>query len=492
MTMRAIATLTLVTATAIAVTGCSVSRPNGHDVEVLPPEFICTVVEGQTARFWSEARDGWWQEGGDMLLVARSDGEPDSARAVSAVCGEAAEFVLDLLGQRGISYGDTRRNEIEDGLARSFASGDETTFPRARINRGIIEHCVQEPGTTGHWRSRILIEYPIAYLRGDVRNVEWERDRLTREAATLLESAGGFLDDGLWLAGLSELSRACLAHDAMGLPMNNTPHAIGLPETGSRRSSLMLETLNGIAESAVRSLTVEPDTVTTPLVIRAGETVRVRFRLSFERRGGRMPAVGVPVAFESPEWGVIVRTERVSGLDGAVSVTVRAAESARRGEIRVHIDQTALAATAAGRFAGFFMDDSSKGAVQVQVIPERGVTVCLDLSGEETAVARRLTDAFDLAVARYGCTLEPCGPGTDIIVRGELSTDAVALSSGGKQDLTVLSAEAFDQRTALQIARTTVTVEWPSRDDIEEAEALALREVGRLLAVYLESRIMPD
>jgi hypothetical protein len=473
--------LTVVTATAVAVTGCSVSRPNGQHVEQLPPELVCTIVEGEAAGFWSEARDGWWQEGGSMLLVARSDGEPDSARALSAACGEAAESVFELLDQRGIRYGDTRRNEIEDELARSLASGGEATFPRARINRDIIEHCVREPGATEHWRSRVLVEYPIAYLRGDVRNVEWERDKLAREAATLVESAEGFLDDGLWLAGLSELSRAGLAHDGMGLP-----------ETDALRGAVMLETLNSAAEGAARSLMVEPDTVTTPLVIRAGETTQIRFRLSFERGGQRMPAVGVPVAFESPEWGVIVRAERVSGVNGSVSVAVRAAENARCGRMRAHIDRTALAATPARRFAGFIADDSSSTAVEIQVISERGVTVCLDLNDGEIAAARRLTDAFGPALARYGCTLEPCGPGTDIIVRGELSPDVVRPSVEGEQILAVLSVEAFDQRSALQIARTIVSVAWPSRDDREEAEALALREVGRLLAVYLESRIVPD
>ncbi len=481
LTMRAVATLALVTVMAVTMAGCSVKQPVDHHIEEVPPELVCTVVEGQAARFWSEAQDGWWQEGGSMLLVARSDGEPDSARALSVVYGEAAGSVLDLLGQRGISYGDRRRNEIEDELAQSLASGDEITFPRAAINREIIEHCIRETGSAGHWRSRVLIEYPIACLRGDVSNVEWERDKLTRKAATLTESAERFFDEGLWLAGLSELSRAGLAHDAMGLP-----------ETGTHRGVAMYGTTDVIAEGAARSLMLEPDVATTPLIIRAGEMAEVRFRLTFESDAGRVPAVGVPVAFESPEWGVIVRAERVSGSIGTISLTVQVADKRGPVEMCAHIDRAALAATPADRFTRFITDDSSRAAVQIQIIPERGVSVCLDLDSVDTGAAQRLADAFSQALARYGCTLEECAPGTGIIVRGELTTGAVASSPGTEQGLSVLRAEAFDQRSALKIARTTVSVEWPSRENIEEAETLALREAGRLLAVYLESRIMPD
>ncbi len=481
MTRRLIAALALVTATAVAMAGCSTSRPSGKDIEQLPPEPVCTVVKGQAARFWAEARDGWWQEGGSMLMVGRSEGESDSPGALAAACRDAAPSILDLLAQRGISYSYERRGEIEEELGRSLASTGQAVFPRARINREIIEHCVREPGSSGHWRSRILIEYPIAYLRGDVSNVEWERDKLAREAATLVKSAEVFLEEGLWLRGQSELSRAKRTHDAMGLP-----------EIGVHPGVVTQGAVDRIAEDAARSLMLEPNVATTPLIVRAGEMTEIRFRLSFEQGGGRVSAIGVPVAFENPEWGVIVRAERVSGSGGIVSVTVRAAEKRDRGDVRARIDRSALASTPANRFTRFITDDSSRAAVQVQVIPERGVSVCLDLNGVDAVAVGRLTDAFERALGQYGCTLEQCGPETDIVVRGNLSTSAVTLGHGGEQLLAVLSMEAFDQRTALEIARTTIRVERPSRENKEEAEALAFREAGRLLAVYLESRIMPD
>ena len=327
----------------------------------------------------------------------------------------------------------------------------------------------------------MLIEYPIAYLRGDISNVEWERDKLAREAATLVESAERFFEEGLLLAGQSELWRAADAYDAMGLPGN-----------GTHRGVVIHRTFDHISERAARGLMLEPDAATRPLIIRAGETTDIRFRLTFVWNEHRMPAVGVPVAFEDPEWGVIVRAERVSGPDGSVSVTVKAAEKRGPGEMRARINRTAIKTTPGYRYTQFMADDSIWAAVQVQVIRERGVSVCLDLDGEDAAATRRLTDAFDLALSQYGCTLEQCGPGTDIIVRGELSTGIVTSSDRGEQILAVLSAEAFDQRTAVTIAKTTVRVELPSREDREESEALAFREVGRLLAVYLESRIMPD
>ena len=481
MTRRLTGALVLVTVMAVAMTGCSVSRPVGKGIEQLPPEPVCTVVKGQAARFWSEAGVDWWQEGGSMLLVGRSVGEADSSLSLSAACRDAAPSILDLLARRGVSYSDTRRHEIEDELTQSLASAGAATFPRVDINRDIIEHCTHGSGSRGHWRSWILIEYPIAYLRGDVSNVEWEREKLAREAATLVKSAERFLDDGLWLKGQSELFRAALAYDAMGLPENST-----------HRSVAIQKTIDRIAEATARDLTLEPDVATTPLIIRAGETTEIRFRLTFERDGGRVPAVGVPVAFENPEWGVIVRAQRVSGPEGTVSVTIQAAEARGSGEMRASIDRTALKTAPAHRLTHLITEDSSRAVVRVQVIPERGVSICLDLDGEDTAAMLRLTDAFDQALGRYGCTLEQCGPGTDIIVRGELSTALVSPSLEREQTLSVLSVEAFDQRTALRIAMTTVSVEWPSREDGEEAEALALREAGRLLAVYLESRIMPD
>ncbi len=461
--------------------GCSASRPHGKGIEQLPLEPVCTVVEGQAARFWSEAQDGWWQEGGSMLLVGRSEEESGPAGALAAACRDAAPSVLDLLARRGVSYSDERRREIEEGLAQSLASEGSATFPRAGINRDIIEHCTREPGSAGHWRSRVLIEYPIAYLRGDASNVEWERDKLAREAATLVESAEGFFDEGLWLEGQSELSRATLAYEAMGLPVAGVPRDIVIQKTVDR-----------ITEATAQGLTIEPDVATAPLIIRAGETVEIRFRLTFVWNEVRVPAVGVPVAFEDPEWGVIVRSDRVSGSEGTASVTIQAAETRGPGEIHAHIDRTALKTTSVHRLTHFIADDSSGASVKVQVIPERGVSVCLDLETVDAPAARRVIDAFGLALSRYGCTLELCGPGTDIIVRGELITSIVTSSDGGEQILAVLGAEAFDQRTAATIARTTVRVELPWREDRRESEALASREVGRLLAVYLESRIMPD
>ena len=255
---------------------------------------------------------------------------------------------------------------------------------------------------------------------------------------------------------------------------------------------MIQRTVDDVAERAARGLTLESDVVTTPLIIRAGETIEIQFRLSFDWSGGRIPAVGAPVAFENPEWGVIVRAERVSGPTGTVSVTVQVADKRGPVEVCAHIDRAALAATPADRFTCFITDDSSRAVVQVQIIPERGVSVCLDLDSVDTGAAQQLAGAFSQALARYGCTLEECAPGTDIIVSGEFSTGVATSSVEGEQLLAVLNMEAFDQRTALTTARTTVSVEWPSREDRGEAEALALREVGRLLAVYLESRIVPD
>jgi hypothetical protein len=61
--------------------------------------------------------------------------------------------------------------------------------------------------------------------------------------------------------------------------------------------------------------------------------------------------------------------------------------------------------------------------------------------------------------------------------------------------LAVLSASVFDQRTASELGATRITAsETVYVDDSEEgrreAEVLALKEAGRLLAIYFGPRIL--
>ena len=73
----------------------------------------------------------------------------------------------------------------------------------------------------------------------------------------------------------------------------------------------------------------------------------------------------------------------------------------------------------------------------------------------------------------------------------------MAVHGGSKSPVVqaTLSASVFNQRTALEIGRTSVRATQainPENIDegVREAEVLALKEAGRLLAVYFGPRIL--
>ena len=95
---------------------------------------------------------------------------------------------------------------------------------------------------------------------------------------------------------------------------------------------------------------------------------------------------------------------------------------------------------------------------------------------------------------RDGFRMGDCGPDVDVVVTGEVSLR----TTGGPGSWTVeavVAGSAFDQRTARGLGETSVRAVQVSNadegaDGRRDAEVLALKEAGRLLAVYFRPRIL--
>ena len=94
----------------------------------------------------------------------------------------------------------------------------------------------------------------------------------------------------------------------------------------------------------------------------------------------------------------------------------------------------------------------------------------------------------------YEIFMDECGPGVNVVVTGRLTIER----RGEAEDRVVevaLDASVFDQRTATDLGGTTITTTQVvdsgiSEEGMREAEVLALKEAGRLLAVYFGPRIL--
>ena len=101
---------------------------------------------------------------------------------------------------------------------------------------------------------------------------------------------------------------------------------------------------------------------------------------------------------------------------------------------------------------------------------------------------------FARRMERDGFRMDECGPSVNVVVTGRLTIERHGDASDRVVEAT-LDASAFDQRTASDLGATTITatqaVDLGSSDEeMREAEVLALKEAGRLLAAYFGPRIL--
>jgi hypothetical protein len=92
-------------------------------------------------------------------------------------------------------------------------------------------------------------------------------------------------------------------------------------------------------------------------------------------------------------------------------------------------------------------------------------------------------------MANDGFLIGECGPDVDVVVAADIQLVTVVVPGSWTAEVTV-EGRAFDQRFAREVGTTTLTVAQASNEGQRDAELLALKEAGRLLAVYFSRRIL--
>jgi hypothetical protein len=427
------------------------------------------------------ASDGWepWE-----------DAPPTHATETAALtqaAGAAADAALDLLEARGLELSRGRREEVAVAARDVIARGEPADFPRLLVADKLVERCTEPESGRTAWRARLLIEYPIGLLRGDLNNVLWQRRRLQREAEVVRRSGEDLLGTGRWMDGLRELARALELLDDMGGPLDGS--TVPLEEAIYRTGN-----------DVVLSLSIDP--VGSVEVVEAGASAgsRAAFACTYTWSGERVPAAGVPIAFELAAAALDDATTTDSS--GIASTTLETAYgSAGRRDLRARLDMGIVRAATGGRFGsgegvggGVARQDSAEAApVASQAIyvveGGHGISACVEFEAVEPGDALQAKAGFTRRMERDGYLITECSADVDVVVRGRLSMTSEA-NNGAWSATAALSAAAFDQRVAQDVGETTVTVTETSTEDAREAEVLALKEAGRLLGAYLTKRIL--
>jgi len=525
---------TVAAALILVVTGCAPRRHvDGELVSdgpvVLERQWTCLPLEGPGAARLAGRAESWTAEGGSMLSVHRTRcEEPDlpgrttqgDAMADAVEC--AADAALELLSQRGIKYDEERRRGIVDDVVGAAVRGADIAFPRmAIVARGweecvaIAEDTVADPDTI--WRAAILVEYPISYLRGDVNNVLWERGRAANEAEVLRASAEDHLSAGRWLEGLLDVARTAGAVLATGVPISVVPTRATIDAAPGPAATSDLASVDArlrelfrwvrTAASAIETLAARNDGVVDVVEAGASANAIVRFHCTYEWNGVTVPAVGVPVRFDMPGASAVLDSEPLTDGSGTATCRIVAAYGPPGAyELTVRLDAAAAHAAVSRSHgsAGAPLDSEAvlpahlsrplaRGTIHL-VAGAHAISVCAQFGDGSDVEAAQVMSGFTRRMERDGYRMGACDPEVDVVVTGSLS-----LSTHGGRDswtaLAVLSASVFDQRTASELGATRITVsETVYVDDSEEgrreAEVLALKEAGRLLAIYFGPRIL--
>lgn len=456
--------------------GCAPAPPAEEPGTPTPPERIagwrCEATEGGEPA-WLERSGGWTSSAGILTRVVTSDGfeEPrrgaddrssavaDAAvRAVSAACGQ--------LAARGA--GLALDAEARDRAAEELRTSGAARFPRVSLREIHVEQCVR--GDSARYRAAALVEYPIALLRGDVRNAGWERRRLLREARVLSASAAQHLAQGRWADAALAAGRARSALEAAGA----TPVGEGmLWELGADA-----ETITVVPPPAVR-----PARSSAVVPYGAPDTTRVEFVWTYSYKGRDVPAVGVPVRFRHGLVGV-VSADGATGADGRGGVSLeRVWSPPGRYTVTAGVDSAGLR-----RAGAYWRGGTSAAEAAVYVVePGHGTSVCLELTHADPSDATQVLSGLERRLGDDGYDVIPCGPETDILVSGDLSLSATE-SDAGWTARVVLAIEAVDQRSAADLGSTEIVVEETTDRGRREAEVLVLKEAGRLAGIYLTGR----
>ena len=233
----------------------------------------------------------------------------------------------------------------------------------------------------------------------------------------------------------------------------------------------------------------------------------VEFHCTYEWNGATVPAVGVPVRFDMPGGSAVLDVDPLTDESGTATCRIVAAYGPPGAyELTVRLDVAAAHAAVSRRprSAGVPLDPAdalpalpsgplAHGIVHL-VAGAHAISVCAQFGDRPDADAAQVMSGFTRRMERDGYRMGACDPGVAVVVTG-----AFSLSTHGGQDSwtaeVALSASAFDQRTASELGATRITATGTvdvenSEDGRREAEVLALKEAGRLLAVYFGPRIL--
>lgn len=476
--------------------------------------WICEAREGTTGEPWDEAGTTWREGGGMMSSVqgtpwgnGRGYGSPTEEEAVREALTSAASAALDLLERRGLKYRDDRRAEIEARTVDTLLEGGEPSFPRVRIGGRIVERCRNERTGESAWRAKLLVQYPIGVLRGDVVNAKWERERILRDVEVLRASAAAHFTEGRWFDGELDLAHCLdLLRDA-GTPPPGVPEWTG--GAGERAGGVVTQGERAWRqEMEIRRtevpLSVEPAGAIEVVEIGARGGAEASFRVTCEWRGESVPAVGVPMRY-AVEGGAAAILDGAPVTDGEGIARCRILRAyGEPGEYRLiaSVDADLIRNAGVATFGSEVTRGDGRGGgrpahVETPEASERlflvrgghGTTICAYFTAERGRDAERARAGFVQRMANDGYLTQDCGPDVDVVVTVKVSLVTVVVPGSWSAEVTV-EGTAFDQRFAREVGETALTVAEASEEGQRNAELRALQEAGRLLAVYFSERIL--
>jgi hypothetical protein len=452
----------------------------------LPP--TCETVAGSTDASWYQRESGdTWIEKGSHFSVVHSDATRDARAGVDnagQATRDAAEatalygayaFAFDKLDSRDVSFPSAGLPEMIDERARAHARGESVAFPRVRIADRVVETCGRPTSDARTWRASLLVEYPIAYLRGDVNNARWNESRVSNEARVVIDSARAHLSEGTWFDALLDLARA----GSLLNSVTERPSVVGLADE-----------VDSLERRAARSLSVEA--LGGVEVIEVGERreIAMEFRWTYEWEGRRVPAARIPVTFLPHGFDGVFSSDVETGADGVGVCRVMVAY----GEVGEHaieprVDEGVLTQALGSSSPGAAGSGDTLLHPVFLVEGAHALTVCVELAGFPASDEAHVLEGLERRMERDGFTLEPCSADVDVVIRADGGISSSG-DDGAWTAVVALSATAFDQRTAKEIGRPSIRVEERSSEGRRGSEVLGLREAGRLLAAYLSHRII--
>jgi len=513
-------------AAVVVLAGCAPGPPAGRETVSGEPSageqhWTCIPLNPEAAERVAGPAGSWMLEGGSMLSVHRTEGAGDDSLGLPTRDGAdadalalAAAAALDLLKQRGVSYAEEKRRSIIEDIVDSAARGAEIAFPRMSVVARSWDACVATDDGTApadtFWRASVLVEYPIGLLRGDVNNVLWERNRAANEADVLVMSSDEHLSAGRWHDGLLDAARAADVVAATGVPLSRAWDAspAGDGNGGASIDDRLREALQWSLATAevATSLYARPVGSVDVLETGAAAGVTVQFLCIYEWKGRIVPAVGVPVRFEMPGASAVLEAEPLTDGSGAAACRIVAAYGPPgEYELTVSVDEEATLA-ALSWAARAAPGRNEEGAVRLRppvplaghkvhlVTGAHAISVCATFGNKDDSEAGRVADGFARRMRRDGFRAGECDPDVDVVITGEFSL-SVRHGAGFWVAEVALTASAFDQRRASGLGATRVIATQAAEAEAgeagkQEARALALKEAGRLLAVYFGPRIL--